>query len=430
MLQKIKQFMKSFKVIYQAARWIQTRPIYCAYRLKSFFRGRGSAANTSGSAYRVTPINIHSFFGYYDKCPWNSDGNYLLYLQVPNANRMPKHGEEATIGLIDMKDGIGREKHNFLASTRAWSWQQGAMMQWIGSQPDRCIIFNDHDNSRYKSIVLDIHSGLVNTMPLPVYAVSGNGEKALTLNFDRLHFARPGYGYVAKPCANQDNPHPTDDGIWMMDLQNGDYKLIISLDEIVKYQQKAVFKTSFHYFNHLMFNPCGNRFMFLHLWLHRNVRYSRLITANCDGSDLFCLSDYGMVSHFTWKDDASLLAWARRPQGDRYYLFHDLSEKVEIVGNGVLKEDGHPSFSPNQKNILTDTYPDKERMRSLILYDMEYNRKMILGRYFAPFKFDGVLRCDLHPRWSRNGKHICFDSVHEGYRAMYILPITTFNDRI
>ncbi len=33
---------------------------------------------------------------------------------------------------------------------------------------------------------------------------------------------------------------------------------------------------------------------------------------------------------------------------------------------------------------------------------------------------NGDLRCDLHPCWSRRGNRICFDSMHEGRRAVYV----------
>jgi len=36
----------------------------------------------------------------------------------------------------------------------------------------------------------------------------------------------------------------------------------------------------------------------------------------------------------------------------------------------------------------------------------------------------GEMRCDLHPRWSRQGTQVCFDSVHEGPRQMYVCDVS------
>jgi len=43
----------------------------------------------------------------------------------------------------------------------------------------------------------------------------------------------------------------------------------------------------------------------------------------------------------------------------------------------------------------------------------------VVARVFAPFKYDNDTRCDLHPRWSRDGKMVCFDSIFEGKRGLY-----------
>jgi len=33
------------------------------------------------------------------------------------------------------------------------------------------------------------------------------------------------------------------------------------------------------------------------------------------------------------------------------------------------------------------------------------------------------LRCDLHPRWSRDSKKVSIDSAHEGSRQIYVLDV-------
>jgi hypothetical protein len=132
-----------------------------------------------------------------------------------------------------------------------------------------------------------------------------------------------------------------------------------------------------------------------------------------------------MVSHFDWRDDETLLAWSRQEGEDHYHLYHDRSDKIKVVGADVLDCDGHCSYSPDRRWILTDTYPDRERSeRTLILYLPDTNTRYNIGRFYSPREIGGEIRCDLHPRWSRDGRRVCIDSVHERERQMYVVDVS------
>jgi len=102
---------------------------------------------------------------------------------------------------------------------------------------------------------------------------------------------------------------------------------------------------------------------------------------------------------------------------------------IMISHHGTLQKDmyyayeqsGHPSFSPDGEHIVFDRYPDGKRIAAVMLADDNANESSvhIMARVFAPFKYDNDTRCDLHPRWSRDGKKICFDAVFEGSRGLY-----------
>lgn len=62
--------------------------------------------------------------------------------------------------------------------------------------------------------------------------------------------------------------------------------------------------------------------------------------------------------------------------------------------------------------------------RRLILYNVQERRRVDIGRFFAPKELDGEIRCDLHPRWSRDEKWVCIDSVHEGSRQVYVVDVS------
>ena len=151
-----------------------------------------------------------------------------------------------------------------------------------------------------------------------------------------------------------------------------------------------------------------------------------MFTARPDGSDLFYVAGDEYVSHFIWRNPRQILAWARMPQqANRYFLFTDRTANVEVIGDGILTENGHCSYSPDGRWLLTDTYPDDKGSRTLILFRLCDGQRVDIGRFFAPPELYEEIRCDLHPRWSRDGRHVCIDSAHAGSRQMYVLDVSS-----
>ena len=40
-----------------------------------------------------------------------------------------------------------------------------------------------------------------------------------------------------------------------------------------------------------------------------------------------------------------------------------------------------------------------------------------------PHLDNSSFRCDLHPKWSFDGRYICVDTVHKGFRQMYVYDV-------
>ncbi len=375
---------------------------------------------TEGPAYH--------FFGYYDKFPYDSTGRYLLALEVDFMDRPPTPDDAVRIGIIDLE---GDGTFEPLAETYAWNWQQGTHLQWLGTAPDREIIYNVRDGDRYVACIHDVQSGDKRLLPRPIYAVSRDGKQAVSVNFSRVHHCRPGYGYNGIPDPWVDDLHPEEDGIYRMDLLTGQADFIISIAQIAGIEPDDTTEQGKHWFNHLQFSTDDSRFVFLHRWRRflkdgRASHYTRMLTADPDGSNVYLLNKDDMTSHFDWKSGNEMLAWATQfGIGDFYFLFQDQTEEVEIVGRDVLTCDGHCSYSPDGRFILTDTYPQgKEHLRTLLLYNNQTGERTDIGRFYSPPELQGEIRCDLHPRWSRDGMRVCFDSMHEGPRQVYEIDVS------
>lgn len=378
---------------------------------------------------RVRPLTTgprHHFFGYYDKTPWNASGRLVLAHQVNFNDRAPTANDVATIGVVDFRTGNHFEA---LGTTCAWNWQQGAMLQWHPADPERLLIYNDRRDGQPVSIVRDVAGREIRTYSLPIYAVAPDGRHALSLNFARLHVHRPGYGYAGISDPWADSLLPADDGIRLIDLETGSADLVVSLEALAGFDSVPGMRDVHHWVNHIQVSPDGDRFAFFHLWrVGEKGWHTRLFTARLDGSELECLIDAEVISHYDWRDSERLLVWSLLPGiGNRFFLCNRATREMTVVGDGVLTEDGHCSYSPDREWVLNDTYPDRYQMRTLMVFRPSDGRRVDLARLHSPKdRWWGEIRCDLHPRWSRDGANVCIDSVHSGERQMYTIDVAGF----
>ncbi|MCD6392533.1 MAG: hypothetical protein J7M40_03400, partial [Planctomycetes bacterium] len=323
----------------------------------------------------ITKSPKFHWFGYYDKLQFDPTGRYVLGMEVDFEGRSPRPDDVIKIGMVDLKDN---DKWIELGTSSAWGWQQGCMLQWRpGSRSE--ILYNDRQGDHYVCRMLDVFTRKLRTVNYPIYSVSPNGKVAVSADFRRIQDMRPGYGYAGLADPHKDESAPKDSGVFLIDLNTGKSKLIISLAQISKvpYEQNPQDALSGkHYFNHLLFAPDGKRFIFLNRWRVKTASgYSgfrtRMFTAAVDGGDIRLIDGYGKTSHFIWRDPGNILAWAWHPSdGNKFYLYEDGTGKVEVVGKGVMTHNGHCTYLPGNEWILNDTYPSgANREQNVYLYN-------------------------------------------------------------
>jgi hypothetical protein len=354
------------------------------------------------------------FFGYYDKTPWPSEMTRLLthILRKPSARTVE-------IAVID------REQHSctIIGHSRAWNFQQGSMTGWL---PDGRVIFNDVENDLLVARIVTTGGKCEAVIPYPVQTVHPSGREALGLNYRRLYRLRRDYGY-AVPVKNFSPDQAVDkDGIWHIDLQSGKGELMLTLAELLNRHPVGQVNPALTKVNHFMVSPSGKRCAFMHRWVVQTTRYSRLFVMDWNGEHLKLLLDSDLISHFFWRDEDTLICFCRAEgQRERYVHINTTSGAITSVGGGQLDpfDDGHPSYAPGGRWIVTDTYPDLKYQQQIVLLDTATNEVVRAGRFFHPLRFFSETRCDLHPRWSPDGKWISIDSGLSRKRGSYVVDV-------
>lgn len=367
------------------------------------------------------------WFGYYDKLQFSPDNRFVLSNKVDFEHRSPTADDTIEVGMIDLHE---KDRWIPLGKSKAWCWQQGCMLQWMPGTESK-IIWNDREQDRFVSHILDVKTGEKRTLPTPIYALSPDGKSAVSCDFSRVADCRPGYGYAGIRDPYFEEMAPAETGITHVNLETGETKLIISHKQLAETGELiSNHADSKHHAYHLLCSPDGRRFILLHRWTQpRNGHMTRLITAAMDGSDLRIVIPNGYASHFIWRDSTQILSQAKGWLGnDQWgdFLFQDKHAGViEEIGKGILDSGGHLTYLRNNEWILNDTYPKgKERLQTPHLYHIAANRRIDLGDFHSPDVYKGEWRVDTHPRLSRDERWVCIDSPHNGQgRQLHLIDI-------
>jgi len=373
---------------------------------------------------------VYTGFFFYQCLQFDATGRYLLGMKVYFEYRDIQPTDRADVGYIDLKD---RHKWTKIGDTTAWSWQQGARLQWRPQSDE--IVWNDcsDDGTSFVCRLYNFRTGKRRSLPRPIYDLSPDSKTALTHDFERMH---KGTDYVGIEDKYKGQHAPSETGIWKMNMDTGNAELIMPLDRMASIACGGKIPSSGHFYIFREgWNPSGTRFITFIKDPENRLFEGYSIAAN--GRDVRYL--YHNPSHHAWLDDDHIMDFGyHKPPGGQalrgYFLFKD-------DGSGTAKEllwpvdvddgyggDGHGSFVPGFGGdwIISDTYAI-HGFQHLFMYHrpsklfvplakLKCDRRMDIG--------DDEHRVDLHPRLSPTGSLVSIDASHEGLgRQMYVIDI-------
>lgn len=424
-----------------------------------------------------TPSKDYSeWFGYYNYDTLTSDHSKLLCNRIKEDGISPRADLIIEIGYYDVPSGIWHH----VGESDSWNWQQGCMAQWLN---DSEIIYNSSEKGHHIAIIHNIQTHTNRKIDWAIYGITPDRKKSISLDMERAHWCRA-YHYESVKDVTKDGLLYEEDGIFEIDLENNTRKRIISIQDILNLDSRPYFKNAKHWLEHIMINRDGSKFCVLHRFSPQDNVYkycTRLIIVDAKTLQMQSIPgwEYTKWSHFGWngndfaiysypvkdkevsendfeptqrKQSVSneILVQERKKTSWRGYLRTiinafiplTLEKKIrknftyyqyykcvdgqykldKLINNSQFLIDGHPSFNPEGTYMITDTYPDNQNFQRLFCYDMNTEKVIKLGTFYAYYTGNPA-SCDLHPKLSNDGRYIVVDSAHDDRHHMIVLKI-------
>ena len=361
---------------------------------------------------------------------------YVLSNQVDFYHRDPRPDDIMKVGYFSVYDNFTWHE---VGSTKAWNFQTGCMLQWFGSNQNRLIIFNDvhltdhsghetmdgHKVKQFVSKVVDITTrDVVRIFDRPVFSLNADASKFLSINFARLADSRPGYGYEGVYDIFEHIDAPDNDGIYITDTLTSETKLIISTFQIANQLLGRETTNQKQWLNHCQWNREGTRFGFLSRGVNENdhTRKDKIstnfLTSDSDGRNIWVAPNI-IGSHYDYGYDGNIVL--THGKGHMYWFIEDQRHVKPIPQMAHNKRDGHVSYSPNGEFFLSDTYPDKNMVKTLFLVDVKTGKQTEIDSFIGEILKPDSIRNDSHPRWSPDGLLVHFDGTQNNIgRQTYI----------
>lgn len=368
----------------------------------------------------ITPNDgAHYFFGYYDMRA--TQGRRHLAHRVSFMDRLPEAEDVAELGYLE--DG----KFTAFATTTAWNFQQGAMLQYHPFLADT-VYYNVFRHGKECTVTHNYATGEKKYTDRATACVSPDGKWGMAVNFARIFAFRPGYGYASSVDPQPDVPAPADDGIFLTNMESGCSRLLVGYHDLARIcgygsQSKILV-------NHITINPASDRYVALvrdfptpdkKWWQWKTV----LIAGDLQGKVWVLPSDF-YASHYVWRDARNLIIHCSAECQAKKSLYNVNTDDGSFVELDMpyfhehRQGDIHCNVSPDGRYVIGDGYPI-EGYRHIVGYNLENgeSRTLLRSRTVKPACED--VRCDLHNLFAFDGRYISYDTTENGCRQIAVV---------
>jgi len=377
----------------------------------------------------------HHFFGYIGHVrtiPWNQGERFIVVLRTDFQERMPRPGEAADIVLVDMQNKFSER---VIERTRAWNFQQGTMLYWNPAAPETQFFFNDRDPQTHEvfAVLFDISKGTngrrvteyrFSDTPVGNSGVAQNGGWFCAINYARLARLRPVTGYPGAHDWTLGVRHPTNDGIFKVNVVTKEKRLLISFKQLAdavrpthpEVDEKELF------INHTLWNRDDDRIYFF-VRGDFDIAKKRLNVAcvlKPDGTGLRLFSKF-IGGHPDWEVGHRMIGVT-----DTEQIIYDTDEQ-KVVGNIgspalIPNPGGDIALSPDGKWFVNG-HGDRGANHYTILRLADGAWTRTAGLNQGGFT-SGDLRVDPGPLWNRGSTQLLVPGVApDGTRQLFVIDV-------
>ena len=366
----------------------------------------------------------NSWFGFHDKSPFSPDCEMILFLGADFDHRMPQVDETVSIYIRALNSNNSREK---ISESLAWNWHQGCMLQWINN--DR-IGYNTYKNDKPAFFIIDKKGSITDEIPYHINSVCQN-KIGIGYDFEWVNQLMPGYGYVKRTPESDVSLKPSN-GLYGYDLAQQKISWHHTIEEIIQIVGISPDSAARYFVTHVQPNESQSKVLFLLRSVRNNLqkRTSYLCIANIDGTQIEKFDIGNMCSHMGWIGDDRIAAYcSNKDDYDGLFILNTETLSTEkLIPRQDVSFDTHPSYSKVNHMLICDSYADLYGQNHLFTIDLRNGDKRIIAKLkcdknFVTTDFNTHIQCDLHPRWSADGKRVSIDTSFTGERCMAVFDV-------